>query len=142
MALKMTDAGGQRFLNILFGATSKDTSFSLALFCGASAPSLADTDANNTFEAPTGSVGETAKALSNNATVNLNGSNIPQAAWAQQTWTFTGALTNTNKIVQGYQMLASTTVLWEELLSTPVTPANGVSLSITPTFLAGNGTPA
>lgn len=141
MSIKQTDAGGQRFLNQLFGATAKDTSFTLQLFCGAAAPTLADTDINTTFEAPSGGVGEAAKSLSNNATVSLNGSNIPQAVWGAQTFTFTGPLTNTNKIVQGYQFLAGTTVLFEELLSTPVTPAAGVSLTITPTFLLGNGTP-
>jgi hypothetical protein len=142
MTIKVTDAGGQRMLNILLGGTAKDTTFSMQLFCGASAPSLADTDTNATFEAPAGGVGEGAKTLSNNATVSLNGSNIPQAAWGVQTWTFTGPLTNTNKIIQGYQVLAGTVVLFEELLSTPVTPANGVSLQITPTFLLGNGVPA
>lgn len=141
MAIKTVDAGGQRMLNILFGATAKDTSFTLQLFCGASAPTLADTDTNVTFEAPTGTVGEEAKSLSNNATISLNGSNIPQAVWAQQTFTFTGPLTNANKIIQGYQMLAGTTVLFEELLTTPVTPAAGVTLNITPTFVLGNGTP-
>lgn len=142
MAIKVTDAGGQLMLNVLFFTTAKMTALTLQLFCGATPPTLADTDTNVTFEAPTGGVGEAAKTItSQSGTITLNGSTIPSCAWAQQTFTFTGPLTNANKIIQGYQVLHGTTVLFEELLTTPVTPAAGVTLNITPTFVAGNGTP-
>jgi hypothetical protein len=140
MAIKVPDVGGQAMLNILFGATAKPTTFTLALFTDAAAP--ADTDINTTHEVAVGG-GYAAKTLSNNATVALN-SGIPEATWALQTWTFTGPLTNAvNKTIKGYQILSGTTLLYEEVLDQPFTPNyNGDQISITPKFQLGNGTPA
>lgn len=137
MAIKLTDVGGQNLLNVLFGATAKTTTFTLQLFTDSNAP--ADGDTNATHTVATGG-GYADKSLSNNATVAFNGG-IPEAAWGAQTWTFTGALT-ASATVRGYQVLAGTTLLWEETLGTPFTPANnGDQLTITPKFQLGNGTP-
>jgi hypothetical protein len=137
MTLKVTDAGGQNLLNVLFGATAKATTFTLQLFTDSNA--LADTDTNTTHTVATGG-GYADKPLTNNATVALNGG-IPEAVWGAQTFTFTGALT-TNPTIKGYQVLAGTTLLFEELI-TNFTPANnGDTLTLTPKFQAGNGAPA
>lgn len=125
-------------MNVLFGATAKATSFTLQLFTDSNAP--ADGDINTTHTVATGG-GYVDKTLSNNATVSLNGG-IPEAVWAAQTWTFTGALT-ASETIRGYQILAGTTLLFEETLGTPFTPANnGDQIIITPKFQLGNGTPA
>lgn len=138
MAIKQFDAGGLAFLNILFGATAKQTSFTLQLITDANA--LADADTNSTHTVATGG-GYADKALSNNATVALDGSSIPKATWSAQTFTFTGPLTG-NATIKGYQVLNGTTMLWGELI-TNFTPANnGDTLTITPSFQLGNGTPA
>lgn len=137
MTLKVTDAGGQNMLNVLFGATAKSTTFTLQLFADSNA--LADTDINTTHTVATGG-GYADKTLTNNAAVSLNGG-IPEAVWGAQTFTFTGALT-TNPTIKGYQVLSGTTLLFEELI-TNFTPANnGDTLTLTPKFQAGNGTPA
>lgn len=71
----------------------------------------------------------------------MDGSSIPKATWAAQTYTFTGPLTG-NTTIKGYQVLNGTTMLFGELI-TNFTPANnGDTLTITPSFQLGNGTPA
>lgn len=135
--IKVTDVGGQALLNVLFGATAKTTSFTLQLFTDSNVPADGDTNATHTVAAGGGYADKT---LTNNATVALNGG-IPEAVWAAQTWTFTGALTG-NAIIRGYQVLSGTTVLFEETFGTPFTPANnGDQLTLTPKFQLGNGTP-
>lgn len=52
MAIKQFDAGGLAFLNILFGATAKQTTFTLQLITDANA--LADADTNSTHTVATG----------------------------------------------------------------------------------------
>lgn len=138
MAIKQFDAGGQRMLSVLFAAQAKDTTFTLQLITDAVA--LADADTNATHTVATGG-GYADKSLSNNATVALDGSNIPKATWGAQVFTFTGALTG-NPTIKGYQVLVGTVMMWAELI-TNFTPANnGDTLTITPSFQMGNGTPA
>lgn len=138
MAVKVTDVGGQNMLNILFGVIAKPTAFSVQLFTDALAPGDADI---NTTHTPASGGGYVDKSLANNATVGLNGG-IPEAVWGSVTWTFTGALDGAVSI-KGYQILNGSTLLWEETLGTPFTPANnGDQLTLTPKFQMGNGTPA
>lgn len=72
-------------------------------------------------------------------------SNTPRdLIYAQQTFTFTGALT-TNPTIYGYYITTSNdaTVLWAQLLDSTFTPANnGDNLKITPKLQASTGTPA
>lgn len=138
MATKLPDVGGLNMLNVLFGSTAKTTSFTLQLFTDANAP--ADSDTNSTHTVASGG-GYADKTLSNNATVAADGNGIPVATWAAQTWTFTGALTS-GATIRGYQVLAGTTLLFEETFGTPFTPANnGDQMTFTPKFALGNGTP-
>lgn len=146
MAMKMTNEGGQDILNIIFGTATRPTAFTLRLI----------TDSNALADSDTAASGHTAAAGGGYAdkTLNLVGgsapaatvsvvSSIPQVAWPQVTWTFTGALTG-NATIKGYQILDATNnkVLVEEL-TTNFTPANnGDNYSITPTIQLGNGTPA
>lgn len=141
MAIKVPDVGGNFMLNVLFGATAKATSFTVQLFTDAGVP--ADADINTTHEVATGG-GYADKTLSNNATVAVDGSGVPTATWAAQTWTFTGPLTNAvNKTIKGYQVLAGTTLVYEEAISSPFTPTNNNdTFTLTPAIKLGNGTPA
>lgn len=138
MAVKLPDVGGNQMLNVLFGATAKVTSFTLQLFTDANAPADSDTNATHTLASGGGYADKT---LSNNATVANDGSGVPTATWSAQTWTFTGAL-NAGATIRGYQLLAGTTLLFEETFGTPFTPANnGDQLTLTPKFSLGNGVP-
>jgi hypothetical protein len=136
--IKVPDAGGLAIFNAYFKGTPIPTGFTLQLFTAAAPPTLADTDAFNTFTVATTN-GAAAVPLSvAGATVSAVG-NIPQVAWAEQTFTLTGVQPNP---IQGYQVISNTNVVvFEELLAAPVTAANGVILKITPTFQGGNGTP-
>ena len=137
MALKLTDVGGQKLLNILFGATAKPANYTLQLFTDSNAPADGDTNLTHTLASGGGYLDKT---LATDATVALN-AGIPEAVWGSQTWTFTGALSG-SATIRGYQVMNGTTLLWEETLGTPFTPANnGDQLTITPKFQLGNGTP-
>lgn len=138
MSIKLTDAGGQYFLNVLFGSTAKPTSFTMQLLTDSTA--LADGDINTTHTVAAGG-GYADKTLSSNATVTLNGG-VPEASWESQVWTFTGALIE-NATIRGYQVLSGTSLLFCETFGTPFTPSNnGDQLTLTPKFQLGNGVPS
>jgi len=138
MTIKLADIGGQQMLNVLFGATSKSTSFTVQLFTDSLG--LADADIYTTHTLANGG-GYVDKTLANDATVGLSADNIPEAAWTSRVWTFTGPLTG-NPSITGYQVLSGTTLLFAETLSTPFTPSNnGDQLTTTVKFKLGNGTP-
>lgn len=138
MTTKLADIGGEQFLNVLFGATAKSTSFTVQLFTDSNA--LADSDIYTTHTLASGG-GYIDKTLANDATIALSADNIPEASWTSRVWTFTGPLTANPSIV-GYQVLSGTTLLFAETLVTPFTPSNnGDQLTITVKFKLGNGTP-
>jgi hypothetical protein len=139
MAGKITDAGGQRFLSILFGTTAKDTEFVLQLFTDSVA--VADSNTTSTHTIPTGQAGYEDKTLANDATISTTAGGVPVATWGAQTFTFTGALTG-NASIKGYQIKTGTTLLAAELLPSAFLPANnGDTLIITPSMILGNGSP-
>lgn len=136
MALVLADVGASNILTDRFRATKDVT---MRLYATNVTPTDASTNASFT-EAAGG--GYAAKTLSGGSwTIGDDGGGIIQAAYAEQTWTFTGALT-TNGTIYGYEILDGTTLLWAELISTPFTPAtNGDQLKITPVFKLSKGTP-
>jgi hypothetical protein len=141
MTIKTLDAGGLAILNGYFKDVAAPANFTLQLYCAASPPTLADGDTN---AGPAGTTiasgnGADAKTLTLAAATVSTVSNIPQVAWPQQTFTLTGTQANP---IQGYQVLAGTTAIFEENFATPVTAGSGVTLNITPTFQLGNGTPS
>jgi hypothetical protein len=137
MAIRITDAGGQAILNSFFKTTGDPTSFSIQLFIAATQPTLADSDAYNTFTVCTTGGAEAKSLTIAGATVSNPG--IPQVAWAEQTWTFTTTQANP---IQGYQIITNTNVVvCEELLGSAVTAGTSVTLKITPTIQLGNGSP-
>lgn len=136
MAGIITNVGAEELLKVLFGATAKQTSFTLKLFRDSVALGEGDTNATHT-EVSDG--GYSAQTMANDATVAESGG-VYTATWGAETFSFTGAITGTS--VKGYQVYSGTVLLFEELLPTPYTPTTtGDALVITPKFALGNGTP-
>jgi hypothetical protein len=135
MALVVPDVGAAYILGKVFGAAA---SLTLRLYATNVTPADASTNASFTTAAGGGYADKT---LAGAWTVGDDGGGIQQAAFAQQTWTFTGALT-TNPTIYGYEVLDGTTLIFAELLPAPFTPAtNGDQLKITPVFKSSKGTP-
>lgn len=86
--------------------------------------------------------GYAAITLTNNSWTVADNSPV-DAVYAQQTFTFTGALT-TNATVYGYYVTnnAEDKVIWAQLFDATFTPANnGDNIVITPKLQVGTGTP-
>ena len=130
-ALKMMEA----YYNNDF-PTSKD--LTLKLFTNNITP--ADTDTAATYTIAAGG-GYANKTIANASWTVAMDSNIATATYAQQTYTFTGALTD-NATVYGYYCVDDDNdVIFSGLLSSPFTPANnGDSILITPKFQLSKGT--
>lgn len=139
--LNVPDEGAAALLEIIFNDSRAvgESALTLKLFCNDTA--LADSDTAATFTEASGG-GYAAKTLANGSwTVASDGSGIETASYAQQTWTFTGAL-DTNTTVYGYYVVdADNTLIFAELLGSAVTPvSSGNYISVTPKFQASKGT--
>lgn len=136
---KLTDEGASYLLDILLQDQALE-SFKLKIYCTDVSP--ADTSTYSSFTWCTGSVGEADKTLTRGASWTISGSAPTQAAFSQQTFTFTGDLT-TNATIYGYCIVnnASDKTIGCEALTSSFTPHNGYTLSITPTIKMSKGTP-
>jgi len=148
MPLKIVDEGATKVAAVMFGADAKQTSWTLRLITKATAgsadPTLADSDVVGTHTVANGG-GYSSITLNPSggaspaATISVVGG-IAQAAWAEQTFTFTGALTG-NTTICGVQIISGSVLIAEEI-TTPFTPANnGDTYKVTPVIKFGNGTP-
>ncbi len=141
--LNVPDVGAAELLEIVFNNSrpAGGNNLTLKLFCNNTA--LSDSDTSATFTEASGG-GYAAITLTNGSwTVAGDGSSIETASYAEQTWTFTGALT-TNTTVYGYYVVdADDTLIFAELFDSGVTPAtSGNYISVTPKFQASKGTPS
>ncbi len=101
----------------------------------------AETDTAASYTAATGG-GYAAISLAGASWTYTSGT-PSYGSYAQQTWTFTGALT-TNPTIYGYYVTQTTSgaIMWAERFGTSFTPANnGDQLLLTPIIQCGNGTP-
>ena len=142
MPLTLGDVGADCILKTYFNNTrpAGGNNLTLKLFCSNTTP--ADTDTAATYTEATGG-GYVAKTLTNGSwTINV-GDDPSRAAYAAQTFTFTGVLT-TNTTIYGYYVVDADNVFqWAERLGTAFTPAsNGDNLTITPRFELSKGTPS
>lgn len=152
MALKIVDEGADKLATILFGADAKLTSCSLTLITKLSDatadPTLADADTKSTHATTTNDANAT-----DDITLNPEGGSAPvatisnvggivQAAWPEQTFTFTGALDGTNKCICGVQIYSGAILIAEEITTEFVPANNGDTYKVTPVIKFGNGTPA
>lgn len=141
MSLILADVGAEAFLKARLNnvwPASKD--LTLKLFTNDITPLDGHTAADYTEATGGGYVPKTLTA--GNWTISTV-SGIPQAAYIEQVFTFTGPLT-TNPTVFGYYVVDADDVLqWAERLSGEVTPvASGNHIDITPVFQASKGTPS
>jgi hypothetical protein len=141
MALTVADIGAEAGLKIQFNniRATGGNNLTLKLFTSDTTP--ADTDTQATYTEANGG-GYAAKTLTMGSwTVNIT-SNIAQAAYGEQTWTFTGALTG-NPTIYGYYIVDADNVLqWAERLGATFTPTtNGDILRVTPIYKRSKGTP-
>lgn len=140
MALVLTDLGADEILMTYFNNTrpAGGNNLTLRLFVNDVTP--AQTGVSYT-EATGG--GYAAKTLTNGSWTITAGNDPSDAVYAEQTFTFTGALT-TNTTIYGYYVEdADSAVIYAERLSSSFTPANnGDNLAITPKFQMSSGTPA
>lgn len=129
MALLVPNVGENITLSYLTGKTTTVRNLVYKLFATNVTP--AETDTHSSYTEATGG-GYADKTLTGASWTVTNGAPT-EAAYAQQTWTFTGALT-TNGTVYGYYVLRATDgdlVLAETFTS--FTPANnGDQILLTP----------
>jgi hypothetical protein len=142
MSLVLADIGADAILaayfNNSFPAANKH--LTLKLFATNVAP--ADTSASASFTEAAGG-GYASITLSSGSWTVAAANDPSDAVYAEQTFTFTGALT-TNGTIYGYYVVnAENTLIWAEALSATFTPANnGDTLKITPKFQLSKGTPS
>ena len=137
----LSDEGASLILDTVVSDQVKDSSVKLALFCTDVTPTDTTTYASYTWCA--GSVGETPKTLTIGVDWTISGAAPPQAAYAQQDFSFTGDLT-TNPTIYGYCLTNSIATITYgcEQLTSPFTPHNGYHLYITPIVKLSTGTPS
>lgn len=142
MALVLADVGADTILNAFFNDTrpAGGTDLTLKLFCNDVTP--ADTDTAGTYTEASGG-GYAAKTLTNGSWTVASANDPSDAVYAQQMFTFTGAL-DTNPTIYGYYVVDADGVLvWAEAIAATFTPAtNGDELKITPKFQMSKGTPS
>jgi len=144
MSMILVDVGADQILKAYFN-NSWPASKNLKLRLYATNVTPVDTHTLGSYTEAAGG-GYTAITLTNGSWTVTVGNDPSDAVYAEQTFTFTGALT-TNPIVYGYYIEdndGSTGVLvWAELFGTTFTPANnGDTLKVTPKFQLSKGTPA
>ena len=87
--------------------------------------------------------GYAAVTLSNASWTVATGNDPSDAVYAQQTWTFTGALSGTATVYGYFVVDADGVLVFAEKFDYSYTPAkNGDQLKITPKFQLSKGTPA
>lgn len=137
--LVLTDLGADEILKTFFNNTrpAGGNNLTLKLFVNDVTPE--QTGISYT-EAVGG--GYAAKTLANGSWTVTPANDPSDAVYAQQVFTFTGALT-TNTTIYGYYVEdADGTILWAERLTASFTPANsGDHVDITPKFQMSSGTP-
>lgn len=141
MALVLTDVGAVALLDIIFNdtrATAGDN-ITMKLFVNDVTPARSGVSYTEAVGGGYVDIDLTIAAASWTTADN----SPPDAIYAQQTYTFIGALDSPNTTIYGYYMVdADGTVLWAEKLTAPFTPANnGDTLKITPKFQMSSGTP-
>ncbi len=142
MALVLADVGADEILDTYFnnGRPAGGNSLTLKLFATNVTP--ADTNVAGDFTEATGG-GYSAKTLTNGSWTVSSANDPSDAVYAEQTFTFTGALT-TNGTIYGYFVVdADGTLIWAEKFATTFTPTNnGDQLKLTPKFQLSKGTPS
>lgn len=144
MAMIFEDLGSAKLLGAFFNNTWPGTTkdLTLKLYVNDVTPSTSGADTAATFTTAVGG-GYADITLTNGSwTVSAVGG-VRQAAYAQQTFTFTGPLT-TNTIIYGYFVVDHDgDLIFAERAGSTFTPTNnGDTYKVTPIVQASQGTPA
>lgn len=141
MSIVLSDVGAEQILKKYFANTAPAGGNNLTLKLFTSNTTPADTDTAGTYTEATGGGYSAITLTAASFTVSTVGG-IAQAAYAQRTFTFSGALT-TNGTVYGYYIVdADGVLIYAERAATSYTPLNnGDALMITPIFKLSKGTP-
>jgi hypothetical protein len=140
MAIVLSDVGAAMMLGVLFNNAppAGGRNLTMRLFTNNYTPVDTSTSANFT-EASGG--GYASKTLTNGSWTVSNVGGIAQAAYAQQTFTFTGALSG-SATIYGYYVTDADGVLVYAEAQAPYAPANnGDNITCTPVFQMSKGTP-
>lgn len=144
MAMIVEDVGCAQILAVYLNNVWPvgGNNLTLKLYATNVTPSTTGADTAATFTVAAGG-GYADKTLTRGSWTVNTGNNPRDATYAEQTFTFTGALT-TNTTIYGYYIVdADNVILNAELLGTPFTPANnGDNIVITPKIALSHGTPA
>lgn len=141
MALVLADVGAdtilKAFFNNVWPVGGKD--LTIKLYTNDYTP--VDTSVAGSFTEASGG-GYAAKTLTNGSWTITAANDPSDAVYAQQTWTFTGALTGGATIYGYFVVDADGVLVYAERMGTSFTPANnGDQLKITPAFQLSKGTP-
>jgi len=142
MALVLADVGAVSILKAYFQNVWPSGGKNLTLKLYATNVTPTDAKVAGDFTEAAGG-GYSAITLTNGTGwVESNVGGIEQVAYAQQTFTFTGALT-TNAVIYGYYVVDADGVLvYAELAGSTFTPANnGDTYKVTPIVQLSKGTP-
>lgn len=141
MAIVLADVGADVFLKIIFNDDWPGGGIDLTLKLYTNNYTPLDTSVAGDFSEASGG-GYAAKTLSNGSWTVTVGSDPSDAAYAEQTWTFTGALAGTATIYGWFIVDADGVLIMAEKFDYSLTPAkNGDQLRATPKFQLSKGTP-
>lgn len=140
-AMQMADSGTDMMLKAVFNNVwpAGGKNLTLKLFCNNATP--ADTSTAGTFTECTGG-SYAAKTLTNGSWTESQQSGISQVLYADQTWTFSGALTTNGTIYGWFIVDADGNLTCAEAFGTTFTPANNNDqLTVTPKIQMSKGSP-
>lgn len=142
MSMVLMDTGATQIANSYFNKTNPTAGNDLTLKLFVNDITPADDDVVGDYTEATGG-GYAAKTLTAASWTVSTVSDIVQAAYAQQDFVFTGALT-TNHVIYGvYIVDADGVLICAEKAPATYTPANNGDLyAVTPVFQLSKGTPA
>lgn len=142
MALVLADVGADAILNAVLNNVwpSGGKNLTLKLFTNDYTP--VDTSVAGSFVEASGG-GYVSKTLANGSWTVTPSNDPSDGTFAEQTWTFTGALSG-SATVYGYFVVDADGVLWwAERFSASFTPANnGDQVKVTPKMQLSKGTPS
>lgn len=143
MSLQLQDVGAVQVLTSYFKKTQPagGNNLTLKLFVSNTTPSTSGADTAGTYTEAAGGTGYSAITLTAASWTVSTVANIVQAAYAKQTFTWTG---NPSETVYGYFIVdADGVLIYAERAAATFTPtANGDYYEVTPAFKLSGGTPA
>jgi hypothetical protein len=141
MALVLADVGADEILKVYLNNDRPGGGNDLTLKLFTSNTTPADTDTSGTYTEAAGG-GYVAKTLTCGSWTVTVGNDPSDATYAEQVWTFTGALT-LGASVYGYYIVDSDgALIWAERFASNFTPAYaGDKIYLTPKIQLSKGTP-